>query len=125
MVATTGIVPKLIPLKAAIFPAPDAAKPIEGVLLTQLNTAPAVPTKVTAPVSAPLHTTWSAGSTTLGVGFTVIVKVCTVPVHDPKTGVTVIVATTGTAPRFTPVKAAIFPVPDAASPIEAVLLVHV
>jgi hypothetical protein len=39
-------------------------------------------------------------------------------------GVTVIVATTGAVPVLTAVKEAISPVPDAASPIDGVLLVQ-
>jgi hypothetical protein len=79
---------------------------------------------VTAPVSTPLHTTWSTGLFTIGVGFTVIVKLCTGPEHvtapNVYLGVTVIVATTGAAPAFNPANAAMFPVPVAKSPIEGV-----
>ena len=38
MVATTGAVVVLVAINDAILPAPLAAKPIDGVLLTQLNT---------------------------------------------------------------------------------------
>jgi hypothetical protein len=41
-----------------------------------------------------------------------------------KFGVTIIVAVTGTVPVFVAVKAGIFPDPEAASPIEVVLLVQ-
>jgi hypothetical protein len=124
MVATTGVAPPLVAMKAPMFPVPLPARPTEGVSLVQLNVAPAVPTKVIAVVLAPLHTTWSAGSTTVGVGFTVIVKLADGPAHPLNTGVTVTVATTGAAPPFTPVKAAMLPVPDAANPIEGVSLVQ-
>jgi len=59
-VATTGAVPVLIAVKAPILPEPLAAKPILGVLFTQLY-ATVVPVigvvKVTGVVNAPLHTT--------------------------------------------------------------------
>ena len=85
-----------------------------------------LPVKVTNPVSTPLHTTWSTGLFTIGVGFTVIVKLCTPPVHvtAPKVylGVTVMVATTGAATPLNPANAAMLPVPEANSPIEGVSL---
>jgi hypothetical protein len=108
-----------------MLPDPLAARPIEGVSLTQLKLAPAVPAKVTSAVDAPLHTVWFAVALTTGVGFTVIVKLVVLPVHDPYKGVTVIVATTGTAPALMPVNAAMLPVPLAARPIEGVSLTQV
>ena len=83
MVATTGVVPALVALKAAMFPAPEAANPIDGVSLTQLKAAPAVPVNVTSVVNVPLHTTWLPIAFTTGVGFTVMVKFVVAPVHDP------------------------------------------
>ena len=64
-----------------------------------------------------------------GVGFTVMVKVCTVPLQlcPPfvYVGVTVTVAVTGAVPVFAAVKAGMSgPEPLAASPIEVVLLVQ-
>ena len=57
MVATCGVVPVLIPIKLAIFPVPLAAKPIDVLLLVQLNTVPGtVPVKFTGAVGDPLHT---------------------------------------------------------------------
>ncbi|MNR66692.1 hypothetical protein D3C85_1903190 [compost metagenome] len=41
-----------------------------------------------------------------------------------KVGVTIIVATIGVVPLLMAVKAGMFPFPDVANPIEAVLLVH-
>ena len=46
-----------------MFPAPLAAKPMPGVLLTQLKTLP-VPVKLTAAVAAPLLTVWLPGTFT-------------------------------------------------------------
>ena len=58
------------------------------------------------------------------IGFTVMVNVNGVPVHPIADGVTVIVATTGTAVRFVAVNDGMFPVPLAASPIDGVLFVQ-
>jgi hypothetical protein len=59
-----------------------------------------------------------------GEGLTVIVKVCTEPVHPLAVGVTVIVAVTEVVPGLVAVNAAMFPVPVAASPIEVLLLLQ-
>ena len=59
-----------------------------------------------------------------GVGFTTMVNVCAVPLHVLETGVTVMDAVTETFELLTAVKAAIFPVPEAASPIEGKLFVQ-
>ena len=65
-----------------MLPVPLAARPIEVVLLVQLYTVPVTaPVKVTAVVLEVLHTTWLAGCTTVGVGFTVMVKLVGVPVQ--------------------------------------------
>jgi hypothetical protein len=65
---------------------------------------------------------------TVGVGFTVIVKDFDVPLHVTLplvyTGVTVIVAVTGTIPILTAANEAISPVPLAPRPIEVVLFVQ-
>lgn len=61
---------------------------------------------------------------TVGVGLTVIVKLIGVPEHPFAEGVTRIVATTGEVPVLPAANAAISPVPLAASPILAALLVH-
>jgi hypothetical protein len=55
------------------------------------------------------------------MAFTVIVNVCGVPLQTPKDGVTVIVAVTFELELFTGLKAAIFPVPEPANPIDVVL----
>jgi hypothetical protein len=127
MVATVFTMPLLIAEKAVMLPVPLAARPMLVLLLVHVN-AVAVPVKLTAVVLIPLHTTWLGGNATVGVGCTVIVKACGVPgqVTAPKVyfGVMVIVAMTGEVPAFVAVKAVMFPVPLAASPIEAVLLVQ-
>ena len=66
----------------AILPVPLAARPMDGVLLVQLYTVPAVaPVKLIAVVEAPLQTTWLVTVFTVGTGFTVMVKVVGVPVQ--------------------------------------------
>lgn len=61
---------------------------------------------------------------TVGVGFTVMVKVIGVPGHPFAVGITVIRATTGAAPRLVAVNGGISPVPEAARPIDGVVLVQ-
>jgi hypothetical protein len=84
--------------------------------------------KLIAAVVAPLQNTRLATVFIVAVGFTVMVKALAVPrqLTSPlvKVGLTLMVATTGAVPLFTALKAAILPVPDAASPIEAALLVQ-
>ena len=93
--------------------------------MVQLYVVPGTaPVKFTAVVFVFAQSTWSTGSTTVGIGFTVIVNVCGVPVHPLTVGVTVIVATTGVVPAFTALNAAMFPLPDAANPIDVVVLVQ-
>ena len=72
---------------------------------------------MTAVVACPAHKVWLVGVVTVGVGFTVIVKVLVEPEHDPLTGVTVIVLVIGDAIAFVAVNAAILPVPLAPKPI--------
>ena len=105
IVAVTGAVPVLVAVKLAILPVPLAPRPIVVLLLVQLYTVPATaPLNVTAAVGEPLHTTWFATALTVGVGFTVIVKVSEVPaqVIPPfvNCGITVIVAVIGAVVGF-------------------------
>lgn len=116
MVAVTGATPVLVAVKAAISPEPLAARPMLVVLFVQLYTVPdTAPVKVTAVVEVALQTTWSAGSATVGVGFTVIVKVIGVPVQVAplavKVATTVKVLVSGAVPAFVAVKAGMLPVP--------------
>ena len=87
-----------------------------------------LPLKVTAVVAAPLHSVWLAGTFTLAVGFTVMVKVLLAPLQviPPlvNVGVTVIVAVTGVLPALTAVNDGIVLVPDAPSPMLVLLLVQ-
>ena len=59
-----------------------------------------------------------------GKGLTVMVKLCGIPGHPLAVGVTVIVAVTAADPGLLATKAAMFPEPEAASPIPGVLLVQ-
>ena len=66
----------------------------------------------------------------VGVGFTVMVKVCEVPIQALKprvyVGVTVMVEDIDTGPLFVAVNAGKLPVPlESAKPIAVLLLVHV
>ena len=83
------------------------------------------PLKLTKLLGAPEHKVWFDGATTVGVGFTVMVKFCGVPlqvtpalVYD---GVTVMVAVIGVVPALIAVKLGMLPDPLAPKPI-AVLL---
>ena len=81
-VCTTAVT--LVATKLAIFPVPAAARPIVVLVLVQLYTVPATaPVKVMAAVLAPLHTTCGNTAFTVGIGFTVMAKVCGVPVQVP------------------------------------------
>ena len=63
----------MLALNEVMFPLPLAAKPIDGVSLIQSKPV-AVPENEILPVGAPLQTSRSNGIVTLGVGFTVMVK---------------------------------------------------
>lgn len=65
----------------------------------------------------PLHITTSAGTTTVGVGFTVMVNDEAVPMQLLAVGVTVMVAVMGLLPVLVAVNEAISPVSLAARPI--------
>ena len=75
IVATIGAPPLLIAVKEAISPEPLAARPMDGVLLVQLNTVPGTaPENATAVVAEPLHKIWLVIALTVGFGFTVTVN---------------------------------------------------
>jgi len=60
----------------------------------------------------------------LGVGLTVMVNVWAAPGQPAADGVTVIVAVTGVLVKLMAVNAGIFPLPDAAKPIDVLLFVQ-
>jgi len=67
MEALTAAAVVFIAVKEAILPLPEAARPIPGLLFTQLNAA-AVPEKMIAAVDALLHTDWLLTAFTVGAG---------------------------------------------------------
>ena len=125
MVAVTGTNPEFIVLKLAIFPLPEAAKPIDGVSFVQSKVVPVTfPAKVMLPLAVPLHLTKLAIEFTLGFGLTVIVKVLDKPEQVFATGVTVIVVIKGVFPVLMAVNAGIEFVPEAGIPILVLLAVQ-
>lgn len=60
----------------------------------------------------------------MGVGFTVMVKLCAAPEQPLINGTTVMVAVTGALVRLTAVKDGILPTPLAARPMEVLLFVQ-
>ena len=119
-VAITEIAVLLVAVNAGVFPVPLAARPIDASELVQSNVVPGVVlVKFEATIVAPLQTIISEGTTTTGVGLTVIVYEAGVPGQPLAVGVTVIVAITGSAVLFVPVNAGVSPMPLAARPIEA------
>ena len=111
-------------LKPVIVP-PAGAEVIAAV---QLNVVPATELGleiVIAENALPEQIVCVAGAAeTVGVGFTVMVKVRGVPLQLSDTGVTVIVATTGVLLVLVAVNVPILPVPLAARPIEVLLFVQ-
>ena len=82
MVAVTGALVTLVAIKLAILPVPLAARPMDVVLFVQLNTVPLTGlVKFTAAVALPLHLTWLTTGFTVGIGFTITVKLIGDPVQ--------------------------------------------
>src|ERR1019366_200091 len=107
ILAVTGAFVVLIAVKEAIFPVPDSVSPILVLSLVQLNIVlPTNPLKFKGAVATPLQITWFNGTITLGVGFTIIVKLCTVPTQPFAEGVIVITAVNWEAVGFVAVKEA-------------------
>jgi hypothetical protein len=112
-----------------ILPVPLAASPIDGWLLVHANeSAPVGPVvglvKLITAVGVPLHNTCPATGFTIGVGFTMMVKLIGTPGQPPKIGVTVMVATIGPLVALVVTKGSISPVPLAARPMPVLLLVQ-
>lgn len=129
IVAVIGAAVALVAMKLGILPVPLAARPMATLLFVQLYVVVAtLPVKFTALVALPAQSTWLGTPSTVGFGFTVIVKLTGVPLQlrplAVNTGVTVTVAVTGAVVLLTALKAPILPVPDAARPIEVLLLVQ-
>jgi hypothetical protein len=96
---------------------------MDAMSLVQLNVVPlTAPVKVTAVVVAVLHTVWPGVATAFGVGFTMMVKASALPAQPCADGVTVTVAVTVEAPPLVAVKPAMLPLPEAARPMDGVVL---
>ena len=125
MVPLIGIAVALLAVKAGMLPVPFAPSPIAVLVLVQVKLPPAgVLTKLLASTVALLHTIVSAGTSTVGVGFTVMVKLDGVPAQPLTVGVTVIVAVMGAVVVLVAVKLGILPVSLAAKPIVTSEFVH-
>lgn len=80
MVAVMGAIPGFVAVNEGTFPIPLAPKPMEVLLFVQVKVAPGVVLeKTVAGTVAPLQTAKLEGTTTVGVGFTVMVYVEGVP----------------------------------------------
>ena len=96
MVPLIGAAVALVAVNDGMLPVPFATNPIAIFELVQVKLPPVgVLTKIAASTVALLHTTVSAGTSTVGVGFTVMVKLDGVPAQPLTVGVTVIVAVIG------------------------------
>lgn len=125
MFEVMGVVPLLVAVKDVMLPFPLAPKPIFTLSFVQENVVPVTePPKFMAVVPASLHNVWLAMLFTVGVGFTVIVNEFGVPTQLFAEGVTVTVAVVEEELLFMALNAPMFPLPDAARPIETLSLVH-
>ena len=126
-VTTTVVVAGLVPVFTAVKPIsldPVLARPVVGSVLVQVyvEVPPSLIVEKGISISSPLVTTISTVGFTCAVGFTVISNRVAGPTQlSPpfsNVGVTVIVATTGLVDVLIAVKAGMFPLPEAANPIE-------
>ena len=125
MVAVIGALVLLIAENDQMLPVPEAARPIDGVLFVQLNVVPATPPlNATTFVVAPLHNVWLLTALTVGVGFTVMVKVVELPGQPLADVLTVMVAVIGALVLLIAVNDPMLPVPEAAKPIVGLLFVQ-
>lgn len=128
--AVTGDKPVLTATNGGILLlTPLDASPIEGALLVHWNTSDPVGPVVglLKPIDAvvcPLHNIWLAIGFTIGVGFTVMVKLTGSPGQPPKTGVTVMVAVIGPLVALVVTNGSISPLPLAARPMPVLVLVQ-
>ena len=127
--ATTGAALVFVALNEAIFPVDDAVRLIEGVVFVQEYVVPVIaPVKLTAATEVLLHTIKFGGSTTVGVGMTLILNVTGLPTHSSKRlvnfGVTLKFPVCTELVELIVLKAEILPVLEACIPIEGFVLVH-
>jgi hypothetical protein len=96
----------LVAVNDGTLPFPPAPRPIAVLLLVQEKVVPGVElVSAVAGTVAPLQTTISGGTVTIGEGLTVIVKTAGALVQLPPVEVTVIVAIIGVGPVLVAVKA--------------------
>lgn len=125
MVPIIGAVVALVAVNAGMFPVPFATNPIAILELVQVKLPPTgVLKKFVAATVALLHTTVSAGTSTVGVGFTVIVKLDGVPAQPLTVGVTVIVAVIGAVVVLVAVNPGRLPTPFTPNPMVASVFVQ-
>ena len=126
-ITTTVVVIGLVPVFTAVNPMslePVLVKPVVGSVLVHeyVEVPPVLIVENGISTLSPSETTMSTVEFTWAVGLTVISKGVAGPVQltppFSNIGVTVIVAITGFVPLFIAVKAGMFPVPEAAKPIE-------
>lgn len=130
-VLVSGVVPALAAVNAGMLPVPlFTARPIASFVRDQEKVAPGVLlAKTIDGTAAPVQTVWLATVLTFGTGFTVMVNTIGAPVHTAPvvgdvSGVTVMVAVIGAFVAFTALNDAILPEPEAARPIDGLLLVQ-
>ena len=113
-------------MNEGILPVPLAPRPIAVLLFVQLKLVPAtVLVNVSVPVADPLHTRMLFGMFSLGVGFTVMLKLSGAPVQPFAAAVTAMIATTGVVPLLIAVNAGTSPIPEPPRPIVVLLFVQV
>ena len=121
----TGRAVLFVPVKDCTSPVPFAARPIEEFEFVQSNVVPGVVlVKAEAAIVSPSQTIISAGTTTTGVGLTVIVYETGTPEQPFAVGVIVTVAVTGSAVLFVPENDGVLPAPVAERPIEGSVFVQ-
>lgn len=103
-----------------IFPEPEAANPMAGLLFVQSKIAPEVPVKLTE-TGCPAHTVCEATGFTSAPEAMVTVNVRLGPAQMPVPGDTVMLA----VPDVAAAVKLRFPVPLAGNPIAGLLFVHV
>ena len=126
IVAVTVAVPVFVAVNEGMSPVPEPPKPIVVFEFIQENDPPVGMLEKFVRDTVPLwHTVMFAGTITVGVGFTVIVKDDAVPGQLLTIGITLIVAEIGVFPVLMAVNDGIFPEPLDANPMFVLLLVQV
>jgi len=126
MVAEIGSLPVFVAVNKGILPVPAPVRPMSVLLFVHTKIAPEVGlVKLVPETLEPLQTVISDGTTTDGVGLTVIVYDEGVPMQLFTVGVTVIIPEIGAVPVLVALNDGTLPVPPAANPMAALVLDHV